>query len=99
MGTDISDPPSFFFLSVLFPSPNKRKLGWCLGINSLLIEKPDLGVHLDEMFELTKCCLVYDADSGLRNVLDYLALGVILAFLCLRPAANKERLTMRDTTR
>lgn len=99
MGTDISDPPPFFFLGVLFPLPNKRKLGWCLGINSLLVEKPDLGVNLDEMFELTKCCLVCDADSGLRNVLDYLALGVILAFLRLRPAADKERVTMRDITR
>lgn len=39
----------FVFLGVLFPSPSKKKLRWCLGTNSLLPkEKPDLGVNLDK---------------------------------------------------
>lgn len=83
---------------MLFPSPNKKKLGWCLGINALLIEKTDLGVNLDEVLELTKCCSVCDADLVLRSVLDYLALGVVLASLPLMPSADKDRVTMRDIT-
>lgn len=59
-------------------------------------DQPVLGMTLDEMLELTKCCGVCDAYKMLRSIPDDLAVATFSALLPLRPVADKGRVTERD---